>query len=154
MSLLPYIRSVYRELKTLKTHKHMKSLTLSKVSHLVHIQLPIRIDIGAGEQMGKHGWLTLDRNFSCDLYWDLIDGMPFPDSTVDSIYASHVLEHIPVHGLMGILRECNRSLKPGGSVSICVPNAKLYIEAYLNVVVSWTSHFHVFPHQDGMRLEA
>jgi predicted SAM-dependent methyltransferase len=25
-----------------------------------------------------------------------------------------------------------RSLKPGGSISICVPNTRLYIEAYLN----------------------
>ncbi|MFM7641450.1 MAG: class I SAM-dependent methyltransferase [Cyanobium sp.] len=58
--------------------------------------------------------------------------MPFPDSTVTSIYASHVLEHIPVQGLTALLRECYRSLKPGGSISICVPNARLYIEAYLN----------------------
>jgi len=132
MSPLGYIKGLYYERRKRKTHKQLKALSLSKVSQWVDSRLPIRMEIGAGEEPNKHGWFTLDRNSFCDLYWDLIDGMPFPDSTVTAIYASHVLEHIPVEGLPVLLRECYRSLKPGGSISICVPNARLYIEAYLN----------------------
>ena len=31
-----------------------------------------------------------------------------------------------------MLNECKRVLKPKGTFSICVPNARLYIDAYLN----------------------
>jgi predicted SAM-dependent methyltransferase len=132
MGVLGYIRGYYYDRKKRKTHKHLKKLSQNKVSQWVQSGLSIRIEIGAGEPRNRPGWVTLDRNTSCDLYWDLIDGMPFPDSTVTAIYASHVLEHIPVAGLTALLRDCYRSLKPGGSISICVPNARLYIEAYLN----------------------
>lgn len=92
---------------------------------------PIRLEIGAGRKRGIGGWITLDQNLGCDLTWDLRVGLPFPDNSLQSIYSSHVLEHLPFIDLCKLLKRCHAALKPGGDFSVCVPNARRYIEAYL-----------------------
>ncbi|QPN64329.1 methyltransferase domain-containing protein [Synechococcus sp. CBW1004] len=74
--------------------------------------------------------MTLDANEHCDLYWDLADGIPFPDHSVTEIYSSHVFEHLPPSSLVPLLRDCYRALIPGGSLSVCVPDARLFLDAY------------------------
>lgn len=93
----------------------------------------IRLEIGAGRR--RRGWYTLDRNLDCDICWDLKDGIPFPDESVQCIYASHVLEHFAHPELIELLRDCRRTLKPNGWLSVCVPSAEPYISAYANDVV-------------------
>ena len=132
MGLVSIVKGFYYERKKRKTHERIKELSLHKISQWVDSGNPIRLDIGAGEKSKKLGWFTLDRNSSCDLCWDLTDGMPFPDSTITAIYSSHLFEHIPIEGLTVLLRECYRSLRIGGSISVCVPDARPYFEAYVN----------------------
>ncbi len=45
------------------------------------------------------------------------------DGTFDVIFCHHVLEHIPREDTIPMLRELHRCLKPGGSLSLRVPNA-------------------------------
>ena len=71
-------------------------------------------------------------NDTCDIYWDLRRGIPFPDESLKKIYSSHFLEHLSFREAQRFLDECKRVLVPGGQFSICVPNARIYIEAYLN----------------------
>lgn len=92
----------------------------------------ILLEIGSGDNKGVNGWTTLDSSWGADLQWDLRNGIPFPDNSLDKIYASHVFEHIPFAGLQAMIRECWRVLKPEGSLSVCVPNARLYIDAYIS----------------------
>ena len=132
MKLARYILAVYRRFRSRRANQKMKALTLAKVSEYIETNAVIKVDIGAGETKRGRGWLTLDNNSSCDLYWDLMDGLPFPDCTVTCIYASHVFEHIPGEYLPALLNECHRVLKDGGSLSVCVPNARLYLQAYLD----------------------
>ena len=68
----------------------------------------------------------------CDLFWDMRKGIPFPDSSVDMIYSSHFLEHLTYDQSQDFLKESLRVLKIGGVFSISVPNARVYIEAYLH----------------------
>lgn len=48
--------------------------------------------------------------------------LPYGDETVDEIYASHVLEHIPHARTALVLQEWRRVLKSGGVVRIAVPD--------------------------------
>ena len=107
-----------------------RRFTISCVSELVASGKTIRLDIGAGKMRRQDGWLILDNNGLCDLWWDLTEGIPFPDDSVDEIYSSHVFEHIPPDSLVVLLRECLRVLTPGGSISVCVPNARHFLDAY------------------------
>ncbi len=67
---------------------------------------------------------------SCDIYWDLRKGIPFPNDSINRIYSSHFFEHLTFKEIQQFLDECKRVLVPGGKFLICVPNARIYIEAY------------------------
>ena len=69
---------------------------------------------------------------NCDIYWDLRRGIPFPNESISKIYSSHFFEHLSFKEGQKFLDECLRVLVPGGIFSICVPNSRMYIEAYLN----------------------
>lgn len=94
-------------------------------------QTGICLDLGSGARRGRDGWVTVDQG-GADIYWDLRKGIPLADGTVDRLYSSHLLEHIPYVQLLPFLNECKRVLRKDGEFLICVPNARLYIEAYMN----------------------
>lgn len=91
----------------------------------------IKLEVGAGRKLGKNGWTTVDL-YGADINYDLRRGIPLPDSSVDSIYSSHLLEHMQYKDLLSFLQECRRVLKHDGIFSVCVPDIRPYIEAYLN----------------------
>lgn len=90
----------------------------------------IKLELGSGNKKGSNGWTTVD-NKSADIDWDLRCGIPLPDNCVDKIYSSHLLEHIPYNELLKFLSECHRVMKIDGEFSVCVPNFRLYINAYI-----------------------
>ena len=90
----------------------------------------LSLDIG-GERAGSGGWLSVDLTAECDIYWDLRGGIPFADNRVDRIYSSHTFEHLTYDEGQTLLIDCHRALAPGGSMSICVPNARMYIDSYI-----------------------
>lgn len=53
------------------------------------------------------------------------------NDTVDNIFAGEALEHLRVDVALGVLRESRRVLKPGGVITICVPDLECAIEQYL-----------------------
>lgn len=91
----------------------------------------VKIELGSGSKKGKDGWTTVDQ-YGADIIWDLRRGIPLPNETVDKIYSSHLLEHIPYHQLIPFLRECRRVMKSDAEFSVCVPNFRLYVDAYKN----------------------
>lgn len=91
----------------------------------------IFLDLGSGDRKGSGNWITVDMTPGCDLFWDLRLGIPFADASVSKVYSSHLLEHLSYADGQSLLAESVRVLKPGGSFSIAVPNARLYIEGYL-----------------------
>ena len=54
----------------------------------------------------------------------------FPDNSVDLIYASHVIEHIPRERLVKTLKEWRRALKRGGILRFSVPSFDQLIKIY------------------------
>lgn len=91
----------------------------------------IKLEVGSGRKLGKNGWTTVDL-YGADINYDLRRGIPLSDSSVDSIYSSHLLEHMQYKDLLSFLQECRRVLKDDGIFSVCVPDIRPYIEAYLN----------------------
>ncbi len=89
----------------------------------------IKLELGSGAKYGSNGWVTVDLSGS-DINWDLRRGIPLKNESVDIIYSSHLLEHIPYKNLIPFLNECSRVLKKDGEFSVCVPNIKNYINAY------------------------
>lgn len=89
------------------------------------------LEIGAGDKKGENGWVTLDLSMKSDICWDLREGIPFPDESIHKIYSSHLFEHLYFDEGQLLLNECLRVLVKDGIFSICVPNARLYIESYL-----------------------
>ncbi|MDB5115743.1 MAG: hypothetical protein JWQ79_1235 [Mucilaginibacter sp.] len=106
--------------------------TKAKVNQILKAKTKIYLEIGAGNKKGKNEWITLDANKNCDLIWDLRYGIPFPDSSIEMIYSSHLFEHLTFKETAMLLQECRRALVPGGVFSICVPNARLYLESYVS----------------------
>ena len=111
----------------------VKNLMRMVVS-LIQIKLrPItseNLEIGSGPKQ-REGWVTLDMCSGTDVYWDLRFELPFKESSFDRIYCSHVLEHFSYKELIFLLRNIFNVLKPGGQFLICVPDASLYVDAYL-----------------------
>ncbi len=92
--------------------------TPEKVKSLLASGAPINVDIGAGDTR-RSGWVTLNISDGCDLYWDLRRGIPFPDRSVQTVYSSHLFEHMDYESGQSLLAEVRRVLVPGGEVSVC-----------------------------------
>lgn len=63
-------------------------------------------------------------------YLNLARRFPFRDNSVDYVFSSHVLEHLPRAVARSFARECHRVLKPEGVVRICVPDLDLVVQRY------------------------
>ena len=70
----------------------------------------IWLELGSGAKKGNNGWITVDI-LGADICHDLTKGIPLPDESVDLIYTSHTLEHIPFNDLVKFIKECFRVLK-------------------------------------------
>jgi predicted SAM-dependent methyltransferase len=82
--------------------------------------------------VNRPGWVGIDLA-GADINIDVTKyPLPFPDSSVDCFYASHVFEHFSYpEPMLSVLKECRRVLKEGATFSICVPNAAFWADAYL-----------------------
>lgn len=61
---------------------------------------------------------------------NIVKGMPLPDSSVDLVYCSHVLEHLTLDELSTALKETHRILKNGGTFRFVLPDLEHYIREY------------------------
>ena len=114
-----------------------------KVRYLLRTQKEILLELGAGSTV-RDGWITIDTVESCDIIWDLRNGIPFPDKSVSLLYSSHFFEHLSFKEGQRFLDEFLRVMRPGGKFSICVPNARIYIKAYLRNADLDTNTFSIY----------
>jgi predicted SAM-dependent methyltransferase len=123
---VPFSTSIYEDVD-----RRRRMARSRKLLDEIATRSPLTLDLGGGYRKGSNGWITVDVSHECDLYWDLRYGIPFGDNSVDALYSSHLFEHLPYEDGQKLLRESLRVLKPGGSFSIVVPNARLYVEHYM-----------------------
>jgi predicted SAM-dependent methyltransferase len=88
----------------------------------------LRLHLGCGKRI-LPGYVNIDIGTSGDMSAD-IRHLPFEDTSVDEIYASHVLEHFGRHEVANVLSEWSRVLRPGGQIYIAVPNIEAVVAHY------------------------
>lgn len=93
----------------------------------------VRVELGAGGRT-MPGWVSIDNSTDAAIHCDIsVVGVPFQDGGVDEIYSSHFFEHLSYPNPMTfVFSECMRVLRPGGVFKIAVPDASIYIRAYMN----------------------
>jgi predicted SAM-dependent methyltransferase len=58
-------------------------------------------------------------------FYEKGDSLPLPDESIDFIYSEQFLVALYLDGVVALLRECRRVLKPNGIIRTCVPDADL-----------------------------
>lgn len=85
----------------------------------------MHLEIGGGNLV-REGWINLDSRNGEGQWKRSAQQTPWPtgEGTVESIRASHVMEHIPAgQDRIDVMNEAHRVLKPGGTFEIIVPLA-------------------------------
>ena len=72
------------------------------------------------------------------------DKLPFVDESVASIYASHVIEHVPWFQTDYALAEAFRVLQPGGRITLFTPDFEMIVAAYLQRTIPDTDPWRRF----------
>lgn len=106
------------------------SLTKSKIKACLD-NMPIKaLHLGCGPNILK-GWLNTDA-FAYEPAVCLDATRPFPieDNTLDYIFSEHMFEHLSYESGKAMLRECYRTLKPGGIMRLTMPTLDFLIKLY------------------------
>lgn len=92
-----------------------------------------RINIGCGRWPLLY-WTNLDSDPSvrADIYTE-VPPIPYPDDSIDEVFAGHVLEHMEPDAGREFLRECYRCLRPGGRLGVVVPDMEEVMRRYLRL---------------------
>lgn len=94
------------------------------------------IQLGCGK-FPIEGWLNSDfvypRGFwkplteierNIDIHIDMTEPLPFPDATLDAVFAEEVIEHVSREAGVFFLEQAARCLKPGGVCRLTTPDAE------------------------------
>lgn len=96
-----------------------------------------------GGETAKPGWTILNAQAKpgVDIVGDITDLSWFSDGSVEEIYASHVLEHVPQAKVLATLQGICRILASGGRFYCSVPDmeilARLILEPQLATDHKW-----------------
>ena len=94
-----------------------------------------QVNVGCGTHYAP-GWLNVDRVHlpehatTPDVVANPIDGLPFPDASVDRVYLGHILEHIRWDHVLEFAREVLRVLRPGGECAVIGPDIYLTVQLW------------------------
>jgi predicted SAM-dependent methyltransferase len=93
----------------------------------------LKANIGCGP-FGQSGWVNLDlfSHEQVTLRADCRYQIPLADRSCQGIHVEHFFEHLcPSDERERFLRECRRCLQDNGVLRIVVPDAEIYVRAYV-----------------------
>lgn len=64
-------------------------------------------------------------------FGDVVQGLPLAENSCAGVYASHVLEHLPLQDFHKAMKETYRILKSGGIFRAIVPDLMYYAQEYI-----------------------
>jgi predicted SAM-dependent methyltransferase len=91
----------------------------------------LKLNLGCGWRDFGLDWVHIDGGDYPHLNSKDIVNLPYEDSTVDLIYASHVLEYFDREEAKELLTKWHSKLKPGGVIRLAVPNFEAMVKLYL-----------------------
>ena len=98
-----------------------------------------KLNIGSGQRRFEcsQGWVNIDCVSRADQIPDLIlnvgkEKLPYHDETMDTCVLHHVLEHFGLGEGQSLITECQRVLKPGGSLIVTVPDMEKLAKGWLD----------------------
>ncbi len=103
---------------------------------------PLRLNIGGIEP--RPGWkiLNISPGPHVDYVGDCTDLSQFATGTVETVYASHVFEHLAIVEFAKVLAEVRRILQAGGRLFVSVPDldvlCRLMLSPELSMDEKWT----------------
>jgi predicted SAM-dependent methyltransferase len=136
---LPINRHVFRHIRAELNGMWARALHLFHPKYRMAVSAlrrkrGIKANIGSGP-FGQAGWVNIDM-FPHDhvtLRADCRRNLPFADASCSGIHAEHFFEHLNHEDERhAFLNECFRCLAPGGVLRIVVPDAELFVAAYLS----------------------
>jgi len=80
----------------------------------------LKLDIGCGNAK-LEGFTGVDAYVDTDIKAEMWK-IPLDDGSIEEIYSSHALEHVPMGMVPHVLKEWFRLLAPGGKLTLLVPN--------------------------------
>jgi len=89
----------------------------------VVVETALKLDLGCG-QTAKEGFIGVDISADCgaDVVHDLrVYPWPFESDSVDEVFSSHFLEHVPGHDRFRLFDELWRILKVDAQATIVTP---------------------------------
>ena len=91
----------------------------------------MKLNIG-GEQK-KEGWkiLNIQKKEGVDFIGDISDLSQFDESSIDEIYASHIVEHVDQNKIKKTLKGIHRILKNNGKFYISVPDMDVLCRIFM-----------------------
>lgn len=116
--------------------------------------MSIKLNIGSRER--ADGWKNFDISPGPDVDFvgDCVDLSQFADGSIDTIYASHVLEHVSYSGdLQKALKEWFRVLAPGGTLMISVPDLEMLCRLYISPTLQPEHRFHIMQIMYGGQID-
>jgi len=93
----------------------------------------MKINLGSGQRRFD-SWVNVDIISRQGQVPDVIadgSGLPMKDGSTDCVVLQHVLEHFNLGKADGMLRECHRVLKRGGSLIVTVPDLRRLAQRWL-----------------------
>lgn len=92
----------------------------------------MKLHIG-GTQV-REGWKILNAKAAAgvDFVGDIRDLSAFSSGSIETVYASHVFEHVPLGSAASTLSGIRRVLKPGGELLVSVPDLEVLCRALLD----------------------
>lgn len=116
------------------------------------------LNVGCGEYPAR-GWLNVDlhgRGPLPDLFASAA-ALPFPDKSLDAVYAGHFLEHLPLALVGDVLAEIRRTLRPGGRLCLVGPDLDRALHAFPEMVDTiqlgerrWAGDMHLWECRESL----
>jgi len=104
------------------------------------------LHLGCGEGI-LDKWINIDKYYEDprvikkDIYL-----LNYPENSVDAIYSSHSLEHLPVRHARLALKNWVKILKPGGKLFLAIPDLEETMRCILNKDISFLDRYTWFLH--------